>query len=175
MTVIGTVNRRGREPALIRLRRLSGCISVQVGSAGGDIGSRNVLVVLLGEQRPQHAGEHIARPRGAQPRRGAAGDDHTHMLLIIRESTLRIRLPIGVGRLAHVTAPLSSTVAPVSSWARNAQCNGSFCTSDASTSSPLAVSSEASSPACGVMTTCGGTSSGSRSRAPASTTSGGIS
>lgn len=74
---------------------------MQVGSAGGDIGSRNVLVVLLGEQRPQHAGEHIARPRGAQPRRGAAGDDHTHMLLIIRESTLRIRLPIGVGRLAH--------------------------------------------------------------------------
>lgn len=78
-----------------------------------------------------------------------------------------------------VTAPLSSTVAPVSSCARNAARNGRASTHCLETTSAISASNRfsnaANSPACGVITTCGTTWHGSKSNAPASTTMGGMS
>lgn len=77
-----------------------------------------------------------------------------------------------------VTAPLSSTVAPVSSCARNAARNGRASTHCLETTSAISASNRfsnaANSPACGVITTCGTTWHGSKSNAPASTTMGGM-
>lgn len=77
-----------------------------------------------------------------------------------------------------VTAPLSSTVAPVSSCARNAARNGRASTHCLETTSVISASNRfsnaANSPACGVITTCGTTWHGSKSNAPASTTMGGM-
>lgn len=77
-----------------------------------------------------------------------------------------------------VTAPLSSTVAPVSSCARNAARNGRVSTHCLETTSAISASNRfsnaANSPACGVITTCGTTWHGSKSNAPASTTMGGM-
>ena len=77
-----------------------------------------------------------------------------------------------------VTAPLSSTVAPVSSCARNAARNGRASTQCLETTSAISASNRfsnaANSPACGVITTCGTTWHGSKSNAPASTTMGGM-
>lgn len=77
-----------------------------------------------------------------------------------------------------VTAPLSSTVAPVSSCARNTARNGRASTHCLETTSAISASNRfsnaANSPACGVITTCGTTWHGSKSNAPASTTMGGM-
>lgn len=77
-----------------------------------------------------------------------------------------------------VTAPLSSTVAPVSSCVRNAARNGRASTHCLETTSAISASNRfsnaANSPACGVITTCGTTWHGSKSNAPASTTMGGM-
>lgn len=77
-----------------------------------------------------------------------------------------------------VTAPLSSTVAPVSSCACNAARNGRASTHCLETTSAISASNRfsnaANSPACGVITTCGTTWHGSKSNAPASTTMGGM-
>lgn len=77
-----------------------------------------------------------------------------------------------------VTAPLSSTVAPVSLCARNAARNGRASTHCLETTSAISASNRfsnaANSPACGVITTCGTTWHGSKSNAPASTTMGGM-
>ena len=77
-----------------------------------------------------------------------------------------------------VTAPLSSTVAPVSSCARTAARNGRASTHCLETTSAISASNRfsnaANSPACGVITTCGTTWHGSKSNAPASTTMGGM-
>lgn len=77
-----------------------------------------------------------------------------------------------------VIAPLSSTVAPVSSCARNAARNGRASTHCLETTSAISASNRfsnaANSPACGVITTCGTTWHGSKSNAPASTTMGGM-
>ena len=87
-------------------------------------------------------------------------------------------LPSPSAPTTMVTAPLSSTVAPVSSCARNAARNGRASTHCLETTSAISASNRfsnaANSPACGVITTCGTTWHGSKSNAPASTTMGGM-
>ena len=121
-------------------------------------------VVLLRQQRAQHAGQHIARTGGGQ-----AGARPDRMIRVF---------PSPSAPTTMVTAPLSSTVAPVSSCARNAARNGRASTHCLETTSAISASNRfsnaANSPACGVITTCGTTWHGSKSNAPASTTMGGM-
>lgn len=99
------------------------------------------------------------------------------MLLIIRESTLRIRLPIGVGRLAHDNRDRTFEQHGGAGELMGPQRPMQWLVLHIRRIHILAPGGEQRGelPGVRVMTTCGGTSSGSRSRAPASTTSGGIS